>query len=111
MADFWHHHQHNFRYHLLDHHGTTAYTTISSNPVGERPLVVDESADEGLDAMEFKEELVETRRHLKGLVEEFCGGASGKVTAPDRWLSELNVAWLLHLAELSASARGSFISR
>jgi len=54
--------------------------------------------------MEFKEELVETRRHLKGLVEEFCGGASGKVTAPDKWLSELKVAWLLHLAGLSASA-------
>jgi hypothetical protein len=81
---------------------TTTYTTISSNPVGE-------GLD--LDAMEFKEELVETRRHLRGLVEQFCGGANGNVTAPERWLSELNVAWLLHLAELSASARGSFISR
>jgi hypothetical protein len=52
---------------------TTTYTTISSNPVGE-------GLD--LDAMEFKEELVETRRHLRGLVEEFCGGANGNVTAP-----------------------------
>ncbi|KXG20922.1 uncharacterized protein LOC8069219 [Sorghum bicolor] len=74
----------------------------------ERPL-----AGEGLDldAMEFKEELVEMRQHLRGLVAEFCVGASGNVTAPDRWLSELNVAWLLHLSELGASARGSFISR
>jgi hypothetical protein len=81
---------------------TTTYTTISSDPVGQRPLVVEESADEGLDAVEFKQELVETRRHLRRLVEEFCGSTNGNVTAPDRWLSELNVAWLLHLAELSA---------
>jgi hypothetical protein len=63
-----------------------------------------------------QEEVVKTRRHMRGLVEEFCAGAGAgadgsNATAPDRWLSELNVAWLLSLAELDASGQRTFISR
>ncbi|XP_066378621.1 exocyst complex component EXO70A3-like [Miscanthus floridulus] len=98
--------------------GTTISSTTdtpSSYSVGERPLAVEEESAEGLDqerAMELPQELAETLRlHIRGLVEEFSACADGNFSAPDRWLSELQVAWLFRLADLDASGRRIFISR
>ncbi|TVU46153.1 hypothetical protein EJB05_05671, partial [Eragrostis curvula] len=52
------------------------------------------------------EERAKKLRHMKLLVEEF---SSGNVS--ERWLSELDVGWLLHLPDGDASARRLFISR
>ncbi|CAL5049744.1 unnamed protein product [Urochloa decumbens] len=52
------------------------------------------------------------REHIRDLIHESRGGDSGSATATDKWLSELRVSWVLHLAELeAASARRTFISR
>ncbi|CAD6338232.1 unnamed protein product [Miscanthus lutarioriparius] len=62
--------------------------------------------------MELPQELAETLRlHIRGLVKEFSACADGNFSAPDRWLSELQVAWLFRLADLDASGRRIFISR
>jgi hypothetical protein len=84
--------------------------TPSSYSVGERPLVVEENA-EGLDQERGMELPQELGLHVRGLVEEFSACADGNVSAPDRWLSELQVAWLFRLADLDASGRRIFISR
>ncbi|CAD6335319.1 unnamed protein product [Miscanthus lutarioriparius] len=85
---------------------TSAYTT-SSEPVR------DEEEESGMELRQ--EEVVKTRRHMRGLVEEFRAGADGNATAPDRWLSELHVAWLLRPAdaepELGASGQRILVPR
>ncbi|XP_066378484.1 exocyst complex component EXO70E2-like [Miscanthus floridulus] len=82
---------------------TTTILSTSANTIRD---------EEEESAMELRqEEVVKTRRHMRGLVEEFRAGADGNATAPDRWLSDLHVAWLLRLAELDASGQRTFISR
>ncbi|CAL4966304.1 unnamed protein product [Urochloa decumbens] len=54
------------------------------------------------------------REHIRDLIHESRGGdsGSGSATATDKWLSELRVSWVLHLAELEAASAGrTFISR
>ena len=37
--------------------------------------------------------------HVRGLLEEFCSHAGANADAPiERWLSEMDAAWVLHLA-------------
>jgi hypothetical protein len=93
--------------------GTTlSTTTYPSDRVGGRPLVVKEHADQERD-MELKEELVATREHItRVLVGEFCGGANGHhASASEKWLWELDVDWLLHLAEIDASEGRILVTR
>jgi len=47
--------------------------------------------------------------HLKGLVVEFRGGHN--LGASDKWLSELDVVWVLHLSEIVKSTGSILILR
>ncbi|KAF8661137.1 hypothetical protein HU200_057245 [Digitaria exilis] len=98
---------------------TTAYTTSSSStgrvsahsllsPLAAAPPVVE------IDLVGH--EKAKTREHIRDLlIHESSHGAhasSATATAMDKWLSELRVSWVLHLAELEvASARRTFVSR
>jgi hypothetical protein len=88
---------------------TSGTTTTFSTATNTTSFAEEELHQER--AMELKQEVAKTRLHMRGLVEEFCAGANGNVTSPNRWLSELHVAWLLRLAELGAAAQRIFISR
>ncbi|CAL5044840.1 unnamed protein product [Urochloa decumbens] len=93
---------------------TVTVTTSSFNSAGERPRefhssmilpttsVVEENTD-GLDvAKEIEEDRVRKLEHLKGLVVEFRGG--NNLSALEKWLSELDVGWVLHEFMIDESA-------
>jgi len=95
---------------------TTTVTTVSSSDSagGERPrafnssmvlstaLVVEESAEELDVGKAIEEDRVRKLEHLKGLVVEFRGGHN--LGASDKWLSELDVGWVLHKFRIDESA-------
>jgi hypothetical protein len=91
--------------------GTRTTMTLSTSASAYTALSEPVRDEEEESAMELRQDVVKTRRHMRGLVEEFRAGADGNATAPDRWFSELHVAWLLRLAELDASGKSTFISR
>ncbi|TVU07557.1 hypothetical protein EJB05_40918, partial [Eragrostis curvula] len=88
----------------------TTYTTSSSticttisDPVRDfHPFIVEEKIEELCEDERVKQKL----EHIKGLVVLF---RKDNNSAPERWLSELEVNWVLHLAHNSESGR-SFIS-
>ncbi|CAO2200799.1 unnamed protein product [Urochloa humidicola] len=100
---------------------TTAYTTSSSasyqpaaaGHVSGHSLLPLLTAAEIRLAQGRVTEQDKARQHIRHLIHESRGGdAGGSATATDKWLSELRVSWVLHLAELEAApARGTFISR
>jgi hypothetical protein len=67
-------------------------------------LVVEEDADEevGVETV-TEQDKAKTREHMRDLIH----GSD----ALDRWLWELQVSWVLHLAQLDASAGRAFVSR
>lgn len=63
------------------------------------------------DAEEREEERAMKLEHIKSLVVEFFGcNGKNNVGALERWLSELDVSWVLHLNHRSESAH-IFFSR
>ena len=63
--------------------------------------VVEESAEELDVAREIEEDKVRNLEHIKRLVVEF---RRGNLSTVERWLSELDVIWVLHLSETDKSA-------
>ncbi|CAL5036519.1 unnamed protein product [Urochloa decumbens] len=64
--------------------------------------VVEENTDELDVAKEIEEDRVRKLEHLKGLVVEFRGG--NNLSALEKWLSELDVGWVLHEFMIDESA-------
>ncbi|OEL28601.1 hypothetical protein BAE44_0010381 [Dichanthelium oligosanthes] len=66
--------------------------------------MVMEEDEEGID-----EDRVKKLEHIKGLVMEFCGDNGNNLSSLERWLTELDVGWVLHLANDGAASAGSSI--
>ncbi|CAN6192369.1 unnamed protein product [Urochloa humidicola] len=93
---------------------TVTVTASSSNSGGERPRefhssmilpttpVVEENTEELDVAKEIEEDRLRNVEHLKGLVVEFRGG--NNLSALEKWLSELDVVWVLHELKIDESA-------
>ncbi|RLN13556.1 hypothetical protein C2845_PM09G23870 [Panicum miliaceum] len=94
--------------------GTTTTVTISFDSAKERPRafnssmvlpkapVVEENVEELDMAKVIEEDRMRKLEHLKGLVVEFCGG--NNPDALEKWLSELDVGWVLHKFKIDESA-------
>ncbi|CAN6173670.1 unnamed protein product [Urochloa humidicola] len=96
---------------------TVTVTTSSSDSAGERPRefhssmilpttpVVEENTEELDVAKEIEEDRVRKLEHLKGLAVEFRSG--NNLSALEKWLSELDVGWVLHELKIDEPAAGS----
>ncbi|WVZ78414.1 hypothetical protein U9M48_026127 [Paspalum notatum var. saurae] len=81
------------------------FTTTTGVPTA---LVVEEEDAEELDvAREIKEDRAKKMEHIKSLVVEFCGG--NNLNAVEHWLRELDVGWVLLLAETAESTAGRIL--
>ncbi|KAK3136684.1 hypothetical protein QOZ80_5BG0440980 [Eleusine coracana subsp. coracana] len=89
--------------------GTTACTS-PSEPFGFGGGQVDFTLPTASVVETNEEERAIKLEHIKGLVLEFFGCNGNNVDALERWLSELDVSWVLHLNHASESAR-IFFSR
>jgi len=95
--------------------GTTTASSSSASALAARvlsfmpapntsTLVVEEDADEEVGGETVTEQdKAKTREHMRDLIH-----GSDPL---DRWLWELQVSWVLHLAQLDASAGRAFVSR
>jgi hypothetical protein len=87
---------------------TSGTTTTLSTATNTTSFAEEELHQER--AMELKQEVAKTRLHMRGLVEEFCAGANGNVTSPNRWLMSPGFSGLLSLVRphRGSSSHGSY---
>ncbi|TKW23531.1 hypothetical protein SEVIR_4G297900v4 [Setaria viridis] len=89
---------------------STTSGRVSGNPLlslahaAAAPPVVEVEDAEVCQERLTDEDKVKTREHIRDLIHRFRGAAM------DKWLSEVRVSFVLHLAELEASKRRKFIS-
>ncbi|XP_066378585.1 exocyst complex component EXO70H1-like [Miscanthus floridulus] len=88
---------------------TTMSNTYTASTTASLPVALPGATAGGEGVTDNNQEKMKMREHIKDLIHEFRGAATSD--ALGRWLSELQVSWVLHLTQLDASAGKAFVSR